>query len=499
VNRPVSPMDPTQSSATVVAVPRSDLNPSKSTSGITLSVVLAVFVAIEFLAVAVSAYLASVIYFRVVFGSWFAPVAYVFASFYIATLNSSFSLMFRHHLAILRKARHVFMWNGLGSVGLSFSIFVSTIFFLKVAEYYSRGSFIFQIIAVSITVLTARAALYSWLRSLVAAGSLEARRVVLLGNILDCSKLAGRLKVKGIQTVSTFRFPVWRNAKSATNDKNTTSIKSDVDKLVEACRSLRPDDIIALTSGEDLPSITGVASSLSEIPVGFHIIPVGAPELLETSRIVEIGDLQVIELCRPPLSLFDRIVKRTFDICAAIVGLIILFPLLLVISIAIKLESPGPICFRQTRHGFNNEPIRLIKFRSMTTTEDGDKFIQAMKNDTRVTRVGRIMRYTSIDELSQLVNVLFGEMSIVGPRPHPTALNDVFKEKISPYSRRHTVKPGITGWAQVNGFRGPTDTLEKMSRRIEHDIYYVDNWSFLFDMKIIMMTLFAKSSYQNAY
>jgi lipopolysaccharide/colanic/teichoic acid biosynthesis glycosyltransferase len=169
------------------------------------------------------------------------------------------------------------------------------------------------------------------------------------------------------------------------------------------------------------------------------------------------------------------------------------------VGIAIKLDSPGPVFFRQTRHGFNNAPIRVFKFRSMTVMEDGDAFRQAIRGDQRITRVGRVLRRTNIDELPQLFNVLLGDMSIVGPRPHATAHNQMFEQLISTFSRRHIVKPGITGWAQVNGYRGETDTLDKMRQRVEYDLHYIDNWSFLFDMKIIVMTIFSKSVYVNAY
>ena len=135
----------------------------------------------------------------------------------------------------------------------------------------------------------------------------------------------------------------------------------------------------------------------------------------------------------------------------------------------------------------------------MTTLEDGDQFVQAARNDSRITRVGAILRRTNIDELPQLINVLRGEMSIVGPRPHATAHNKMFEGKILVFSRRHVVKPGITGWAQVNGFRGATDTLEKMRQRVEHDLYYIDNWSFWLDLRIMVMTIFSKTAYTNAY
>ena len=169
------------------------------------------------------------------------------------------------------------------------------------------------------------------------------------------------------------------------------------------------------------------------------------------------------------------------------------------VAVAIKLESRGPVLFWQKRHGYNNATIQVAKFRSMVVADDGGCFIQAKPKDERVTQVGRVLRRTNIDELPQLFNVLRGDMSIVGPRPHATTHNEMFEGRILPFSRRHNIKPGITGWAQVNGHRGETDTLEKMQRRVEHDLYYIDNWSFLLDMKIILLTLFSKRAYINAY
>jgi lipopolysaccharide/colanic/teichoic acid biosynthesis glycosyltransferase len=183
----------------------------------------------------------------------------------------------------------------------------------------------------------------------------------------------------------------------------------------------------------------------------------------------------------------------------ALAGLVLFTPLLLCVAVAIKLDSPGPVLFRQTRHGYNKQAIGVLKFRTMTTLEDGSDFKQVRRNDDRVTAVGRTLRRTNIDELPQLINVLRGEMSIVGPRPHATAHNDMFEGRILPFARRHNVRPGITGWAQVNGARGETDTVEKMQERINYDLYYIDNWSLFFDVKIITMTLFSRQSYLNAY
>jgi exopolysaccharide biosynthesis polyprenyl glycosylphosphotransferase len=197
--------------------------------------------------------------------------------------------------------------------------------------------------------------------------------------------------------------------------------------------------------------------------------------------------------------LFEQAIKRTFDIIVAATGLILLAPLFALVAIAIKLESRGNVFFWQKRHGYNNTTIDVVKFRTMYETDDDNCFVQAKPADGRVTHVGRLLRRTNIDELPQLFNVLIGNMSIVGPRPHATAHNEMFEGRILPFSRRHNIKPGITGWAQVNGHRGETDTLEKMQRRVEHDLYYIDNWSFLLDMKIILLTLFSKRAYINAY
>ncbi|WP_377830593.1 sugar transferase [Bradyrhizobium lupini] len=176
-----------------------------------------------------------------------------------------------------------------------------------------------------------------------------------------------------------------------------------------------------------------------------------------------------------------------------------LVPFFVIVPLAIKLDSRGPVLFRQTRHGYNNECIRVLKFRTMTVMEDGDNFKPVVRHDLRVTRLGHFLRRTNLDELPQLFNVLTGDMSLVGPRPHAISQNEVFAELILSFSRRHNVKPGITGWAQVNGHRGDTDTLEKMQRRVEHDLYYIDNWSILLDLKITVMTLVSRKAYWNAY
>jgi Undecaprenyl-phosphate glucose phosphotransferase len=457
-----------------------------------LNTTLTTYAMMEFLAVACSTFFGSLLYHFLNWKSWQTAPGYILAAAIIATLVLLSSIGLHTFASFQRQPRHIFLWRGLGSVALAFSIFVTILFFTQSAEAYSRGSLVFQVGCVGITVTSARAIFYSWLQGAIASNRIEARRVVLIGDVSHCLKFASRLKTSGVETIGSFQMPV-REVNRA------TSCHQAIQHLISQLRGLRADDVIVLATNNVMPTIFEFATSLGELPVGVHVVPIEELNTLASLQIAKFDTLQTIQVCRPPLSMFDFCVKRAFDIVSASIGLIVLSPLFLIISIAVKLDSPGPVFFRNTRHGFNNEPIRVLKFRSMTTIEDGESFTQATKNDPRVTRIGQIIRQTNIDELPQLINVLRGEMSLVGPRPHATAHNALFNTVITPFSRRHNVKPGITGWAQVNGYRGATDVLEKMQRRIEYDLYYIDNWSFLFDLKIIVMTLFSKRAYLNAY
>jgi putative colanic acid biosynthesis UDP-glucose lipid carrier transferase len=191
--------------------------------------------------------------------------------------------------------------------------------------------------------------------------------------------------------------------------------------------------------------------------------------------------------------------KLALDYVVGSISLLLFAPLMLAVAVAIKLESPGPVFFRQRRHGYNHRLIDVYKFRSMTVAENGDRVVQAQKNDARVTRVGKFLRRTSLDELPQLFNVLKGEMSLVGPRPHAVAHNQHYRERLERYANRHCVKPGMTGWAQVNGFRGPTEDPEKMRKRVEMDLYYIENWSLWLDIKILAVTPLVGFVHRNAY
>jgi Undecaprenyl-phosphate glucose phosphotransferase len=452
----------------------------------------------EFLLVGTAAYLGSVAYHRLLLLGWPDPQQYVPAAVLLAILFSLVSLAFRHFAAIQVQPRHQLLWNGVGAVMLAFSFFLSIIFLLKTETAYSRGSFLFQLASVGTVVLALRGAAYSRLRSAITAGRIESRRVVLIGNQDHCSQFAHRLSLTGVRTVRAFGL-LERCDTGIMPAPGGAGAATHVRELIAECRSMQADDIVVLSDEKTLRNTHALALALSELPVDIHILPLDVADLIGLAQIAEFGNVVTLRVVRRPLSPTDRVIKRGFDIAAAIAGLILLSPLLAIVAIAIKLDSPGPIFFRQTRHGFNNATIQVIKFRSMTVMEDGDAFRQAVRGDQRITRVGRVLRRANIDELPQLFNVLLGDMSIVGPRPHATAHNRMFEQLISTFSRRHIVKPGITGWAQVNGYRGETDTIDKMRHRVEYDLYYIENWSFLFDMKIIVMTIFSKSVYVNAY
>jgi Undecaprenyl-phosphate glucose phosphotransferase len=452
--------------------------------------------AVEFIVVALAAYAMSVFYSLAVARRWPPIEAYLPSALFIALLILSVSLALRHYTALQTQPLHRFLWSGVGAVALAFAVFLATLFLLKVTDDYSRATFFIQWAAVAIAVLGMRAMVHAKVQAAIASGRVEARRAILIGDAGRHDAIQKRLKKVGVRTVRSLPFPdmSWDREGAAAE-----SWHGRTRPIVETCRTLKPDDIVILTSAAVLPAASRLAEYLSELPVSLHMIPVDVSDMLGSATLGQLGELVTIQLAHPPLSAFDYGMKRAFDIVAAGIGLVLLAPIFAIVSIAIKLDSRGPIFFMQTRHGYNNEPIRVFKFRSMTTTEDGAAFRQAKKNDPRVTRVGRVLRRSNVDELPQLLNVLAGQMSIVGPRPHPVALNRTFEQHISPFSRRHNVKPGITGWAQVNGYRGETDTLEKMQRRFDHDVYYIDNWSFVLDLKIILMTLFSKSAYTNAF
>ena len=244
--------------------------------------------------------------------------------------------------------------------------------------------------------------------------------------------------------------------------------------------------------GTDLshwPELRDLIAQLRILPLPVNVVPVGAISEVFRQPSREVGNAVRIEVQRGPLTPLEFTAKRALDIVMAGAGLVVLSPLLLLVAIAIKLDSPGPVFFRQRRCGFNGRTFQIMKFRTMRVQEDGETVRQAQRHDSRVTRLGRWLRRSSIDELPQLFNMLGGSMSLVGPRPHALIHDTEFDKVVSNYAFRHRVKPGITGWAQVHGCRGPTPTPRDIELRVEYDLWYVDNWSFGLDCSILIRTV----------
>ncbi len=263
--------------------------------------------------------------------------------------------------------------------------------------------------------------------------------------------------------------------------------------LITLAQLFRIDDVLVLVSGETTADVPAILRLLGTIPANVRLCPM-LPELAH-APIREAGLMHghpVLTVHHRPLGGWSSTLKRAEDLVLGSIAAVLLIPLLLVIAALVKLDSPGPVLFRQARQGFNNNVITVLKFRTMAHQPEAEQGTrQATRGDKRVTRLGRILRRTSLDELPQLFNVLRGDMSLVGPRPHAVAHNQLYSGLINDYLGRHRVQPGITGWAQVNGLRGETDTLDKMQRRVEHDLAYIDGWSIFLDLRIMVLTVFS--------
>lgn len=238
---------------------------------------------------------------------------------------------------------------------------------------------------------------------------------------------------------------------------------------------------------------------LADTTVSVYIVPDYFTSSLMHGRWSNLAGIPIVSVYDTPFWGVDGWMKRFSDLALSSVLLALLAIPMALVAAAVKLTSPGPVIFKQRRYGVDGREILVWKFRTMTVCDDGDRFVQATRQDPRVTPIGALLRSTSIDELPQLINVFLGDMSIVGPRPHPVAMNEHYRGKIQGYMLRHKVRPGITGWAQVNGWRGETDTLEKITKRIEHDLWYIQNWSVWLDTKILFLTAFRGFVGRNAY
>jgi len=328
--------------------------------------------------------------------------------------------------------------------------------------------------------------------SLLRGTTLARRRVILLGTRSAVKSVVAANRhedVLPLDIAATFGF------ETAADEEAVDAV---IKAAVEEARASLPDTVIVAVPWTHTDLIARVAGALMSVPVGISLQM--DPDLVPLHRgAAETAPLRTLQMVPRPMTAWEVGVKRIFDVFGAAVGLILLSPLFLLIAAAIRIEGPGPLLYRQARHGRNGVTFTIYKFRSMWPGADRGDFRQATPGDSRFTRVGRLIRRFNLDELPQLFNVLNATMSLVGPRPHPVELNRFYDQSIPFYARRHNVKPGITGWAQINGLRGATDQEWKMQRRVAHDLFYVENWSLWLDMKILFLTFLSPTSFRNAY
>ncbi|MBT8062205.1 MAG: undecaprenyl-phosphate glucose phosphotransferase [Xanthomonadales bacterium] len=351
---------------------------------------------------------------------------------------------------------------------------------LKVSANYSRiwfGSWVLISLAGLITLSLLQ---YAWTRM---SGRSDKRRMVLVGS----GAAAGRVE-RRLANDKTRNFDVMARFGERWAEQSTLPITDLGDYLAEH----QVDEVWVAVELENQPLLDSALAALRDSLVDVYVVPDLHQYRLLNQNVSEWQGLPVISLSGTPMTGSEWRLKAALDRLGAGILLAVAMPLLLGLSVLVRASSPGPVIFRQLRHGIGGEPIKIYKFRTMKVHQEPDgQFTQASPGDHRVTWIGRLLRRSSLDELPQLLNVLRGEMSLVGPRPHPVELNHYYLERIPRYMLRHKAKPGITGWAQVNGFRGMTDTDEKMILRIEHDLWYIQNWSLWLDLQILFRTPFA--------
>lgn len=366
-------------------------------------------------------------------------------------------------------------------------------FLLKSTADLSRGTIIL-FTALGATGLVAHRVIWRYcLSSAFAKERLIDRKVILLSlRSLDFTSSRFKdLRKHGFDVVHHFVL-------DAAPDLDDKAWNQQIADVIRQSRAVEIDEYLVAIDWNELPMLQKLCQHLRMVPQPIRLLPDFPIADLVSRPFLPVSGTVAIEIQRPPLTVLERVQKRCLDVGLASFALLMLAPLIMVAAILIKLDTPGPVIFRQSRRGFNGKPFQIWKFRSMTVTENGSTITQARKQDSRVTRVGRLLRRTSIDELPQLWNVLRGEMSLVGPRPHALAHDNYYDQVISKYVYRHHMKPGLTGWAQVNGFRGETPTIDLMEKRVEYDIWYVSNWSIWLDIRIILRTATALM-YQEAY
>ena len=377
-------------------------------------------------------------------------------------------------------------WTGV------FLLLAGAVFALKIGSYISRGSIMLFAASGLITLIVVRSLIRDLIASGLAGRRFSGRNIIL---ITDHSQTGASL----FHMLTSFGFHIQGYFIIPPPGADARGGEGLAAKVME---QVRGSDIGEIIIGADPSRWAELRTHVAELkgqPFPVSYIPIGAAAEIFKRPSRELGKAICVELQRGPLTAIEYAAKRSIDLLFAGTAIIVLLPLLALVAFAIKVDSPGPVIFRQRRCGFNGRSFQIYKFRTMSVLEDGPSIVQAQQADRRCTRIGAWLRRTSIDELPQLFNVLEGSMSLVGPRPHAMAHDNEFDKIVRKYAFRRRVKPGLTGWAQVNGYRGPTPTSISIERRVEYDLWYIDHWSLWLDFAILLWTPIEIFRGQNAY
>lgn len=383
---------------------------------------------------------------------------------------------------------------------VSFSILFVLLVFSKTSTIFSRIWMGYWVIITLTTLISIRLAAHTLLGRLREKG-VNKKKILILG-----------ISPTALNIISTLQKKDWIGFEVAGVVPLTSQCKKEPwlqtinipiiekkDQLPEYISENKISEVwicLPLTKGD---LIQDLLYQLRHSTVNIRYAPDMSDFQLLNHKVTELAGFYTLDLSCSSMHGTNLTVKRIEDTILGLIIFIAIIPTLLLISLGVKLSSPGPVLFKQRRYGMDGKPFNVYKFRSMVVHQQGENLVQASKTDDRITTFGAFIRRTSLDELPQFFNVLQGKMSIVGPRPHAIVHNEQYKDQVQSYMKRHKVKPGITGWAQVNGYRGETDTVDKMNKRVEHDLYYIEHWSLWLDLKIIYMTLSKGFINKNAY
>lgn len=442
---------------------------------------------VDFLLILAAVLVSGSAYYWVTTGNLGDPIPFVGMGIVVAINFAALMTARRNyrlkHLTLFRIQawETIVIWSG------TYGLLAVVAFTMKISSGFSRG-------VVMLSFAGGLAALLAWrqfvanliLKSL-ASGSFASKKIIVIAEQgqSHSSRPLSELRRYGYNPIKTCEI----SREEIASPGITASLRSKLAGLVQVARSEGIEDIYILVRWYRHRIIDGILDALAVLPISVHLVPDESAARFLNHPVANIGDTWTAVLKRTPLTRVELAAKRCFDLALATAALVILLPLMLVTAVLIKFDSRGPVFFLQKRNGFNGQAFDIFKFRTMHVLEDGPEIEQATRNDPRVTRLGRWLRRSSIDELPQLLNVILGHMSLVGPRPHAMSHNTKYEKLIANYAFRHHVKPGLTGWAQVRGYRGETREVEQMERRVEHDLWYINNWSPWLDLKILLHTV----------